>query len=101
MAISDIQHKGSLYALLDGRKVIKQMHQSAVGDLCGFSSDLIVFKKGSLFGIYDESGKIIKQLHQSAVGDFRGVVGPNILFNRGSLVETYDSTGKKINSRHK
>jgi len=63
MAISDIQHKGSYYNVYDGSKKIKDLHAPAAGELCGFSSEIIVCEKGSYFSIYDESGKKINSRH--------------------------------------
>jgi hypothetical protein len=100
MPISDIQLKGSFYNVFDGSKKIKDLHQPTVGELCGFSSDIIVFEKGSYFSVYDESGKRLKELHGATVGDFRSVSGSNILFKKGSYIDTYDLSGKKTNSRH-
>jgi len=100
MAISDVQLKGSYYQVFDGSKKTKDLHQPSVGELCGFSSDIIVCEKGSYFSIYDESGKKLKDLHAPSVGDFRSISGRNILFKKGSYIDTYDISGKKINSRH-
>ena len=100
MAISDIQLKGSFYNVYDGSKKIKDLHAPAVGELRGFSSEIIVCEKGSYFSIYDESGKKLKDLHVPAVGEFRSVSGRTVLFKKGSYIDTYDISGKKINSRH-
>lgn len=100
MAISDIQHKSSYYNVFDGSKKIKDLHAPAVGELRGFSSEIIVCEKGGYFAIYDESGKKLKELHAPAVGEFRSISGRTVLFKKGSYVDTYDLSGKKINSRH-
>lgn len=56
--ISDVQLKGSWYAVFDGNgKKVKDLAASSVGELYGFGSDFIVFLKGSWYSTYDESGK--------------------------------------------
>jgi len=99
MAISDIQQKGSYYNVFDGSKKIKDIPVSSVGELRGFSSEIIVCEKGSYFSIYDETGKKIKDLPVSSAGEFRSVSGRNVLFKKGSYINTYDTSGKKINTR--
>ena len=46
MAISDVQLKNKYYQVFDSSgKKIKEIHETNVGELCGFSSDFMVFKK--------------------------------------------------------
>ena len=99
MAISDVQLKGSWYAVFDddGKK-IKELSCSNVGEFCGHGTDIMVFKKGSWFGAYDATGKKLKEFAEP-VGDFRGVSGRTIIFQKGNWIDTYDLSGKKLNSR--
>lgn len=61
--ILDIQHKGSYYNVFDESMTIKDLHAPTLGELRGFSSEIIVCDKGSFFSIYDESGKKINSRH--------------------------------------
>ncbi len=87
MAISDVQLKGSWYAVFgDSGKKIKDLAASSIGELCGHGTDIIIFKKGSWYGIYDETGKKLKDLAVTSVGEFRSVSGRNVLFKKGNWI---------------
>ena len=60
MAISNIELKNKMYYVYDEKqKEITHNWESTLGELKGFSSELIVFYKSKMFYIYDENLKAI------------------------------------------
>ena len=74
--IADVIRKGSYYQTLnESGKKIKDVHESSVGELQGFTDRFVVFRKGNYFATYDETFRKIKESHESSVGVFKGAAG--------------------------
>ena len=62
MAISDVQLRNNYYQVFDSNgKKIKENHTMNVGELCGFSSEFMVFLRNSYYATYDENFNKIKE----------------------------------------
>lgn len=81
-----------------GRKY-KTLSVSTVGEVMGYSSSIIVTRKGSWYYIYDADGRKVGTMSQSTVGDVIGVAGDTFTSRKGSWIYTWDKSGKKINTR--
>jgi hypothetical protein len=100
MSISDIEVKGPWYYVLDGNgKRTASMAVSSVGELLGFSGNLIVCSKGPWYYSYDATGKKIGTGAVSSVGDFKNVAGSVINFKKGPWISSYDEKFKKQGTR--
>jgi len=101
MAISDVQLKNKYYQVFDSSgKKIEETHETNVGELCGFSSDFMVFKKNKYYATYDENFKKIKEIHETNVGEFRVASGSTVTFCKNKYTATYDKFFKKISERY-
>lgn len=98
--LSHVEHSGSWYYAYDNQgKKIATTSVSSLGDLLGWSSEIIVFKNGSWIYITDAKFKKIKTLSASSVGDVIGVAGNTFTARNGAWIYTFDKTGKKISTR--
>ena len=60
MAISDVVLRNGWYTTLDSNnKKIDEKSENSIGELLGFSSELMVFKKSGWYVVYDERFKKI------------------------------------------
>ena len=98
--ISSVETSGSWIYFYDanGRRY-KTLSASTVGEIKGYSSDIVVTKSGSWIYVYDSEGKRITTLSASSVRDVMGVAGETFTARNGSWIYTFDKKGKKINTR--
>ena len=95
--IADVIRKGSYYQTLnESGKKIKDVHESSVGELQGFTERFVVFRKGNYFATYDETFRKIKESHESSVGIFKGAAGQYMTFVKGNYAVTFDVMLKKL-----
>ena len=76
MPISNVELKNRMYYVYDEKqKEIAHKHQNNVGELIGFSSELIVFYNNKMYYVYDENLKEISHKHENNLSQFKNVVG--------------------------
>lgn len=98
--ISYVERNGSWYKSYDSAgKRITTASASTLGELKGWSSDIIVFKNGSWIYITDAKFKKLKTMSVSSVGDVIGVSGDTFTARNGSWIYVFDKTGKKLSTR--
>ena len=98
--ISYIDNAGSWYHVYDtdGKK-ITTLSSSAVGELIGWSGELIVKKSGVWYKILDPQGKTLKTMSDMSVGTVISVSGSTFTSRSGSWIYVWDKTGKKLATR--
>lgn len=98
--ISHVDTSGSWYHVYDtnGKKITTLANQS-VGELIGWSSEIIVTKSGAWYKIIDPQGKTLKTMAEQTVGKVISVAGNTFTTRSGSWIHTWDKTGKKLSSR--
>lgn len=98
--ISYVETSGSWYHVYDTNgKKITTLANSSVGELIGWSSEIIVTKSGSWYKIISPQGKTLATMAAQTVGTVIAVAGNTFTSRSGSWIHTWDKTGKKLNSR--
>ena len=97
--ISHVDISGSWYHVYDtnGKKITTLANQS-VGELVGWSSEIIVTKSGAWYKIIDPQGKTLKTMAAQTVGTVISVAGNTFTSRSGNWLHTWDKTGKKLSS---
>lgn len=100
MAISDVRLKNNYYEVYDssGKKISDAYYSK--GELLGYSSDTMLFKKDRYFYTYDENFKIIAEKYESSIGEFKNMTGSSINFIKDRYLYCYDKYFKKISERY-
>ena len=80
-------------------KRITTIANSSVGELVGWSSEIIVTKSGAWYKIIDPQGKTIKIMAAQTVGTVISVAGNTFTSRSGNWLHTWDKTGKRLSSR--
>ena len=98
--ISYIDNAGSWYHVYDTNgKKITTLAQQSVGELIGWSAEIIVTKSGSWYKILDPQGKTLKTMSEQTLGTVISVAGSTFTSRSGNWISTWDKTGRKISSR--
>ena len=98
--ISYVEPSGSWYHVYDTNgKKITTLSNSSVGEVVGWSAEIIVTKSGSWYKILDPYGKTLKTMAEQTVGTVVSVAGNTFTSRSGSWIHTWDKTGKKLSSR--
>ena len=91
---------GSWYHVYDTNgKKIATLAQQSVGELIGWSAEIIVTKSGSWYKILDPQGKTLKTMSEQTLGTVISVSGNTFTSRSGNWISIYDKTGRKISSR--
>lgn len=91
---------GSWYHVYDTNgKKITTLAQQSVGELIGWSAEIIVTKSGSWYKILDPQGKTLKTMSEQTLGTVISVSGNTFTSRSGNWISIYDKTGLKISSR--
>ena len=91
---------GSWYHVYDTNgKKITTLAQQSVGELIGWSAEIIVTKSGSWYKILDPQGKTLKTMSEQTLGTVISVAGSTFTSRSGNWINTWDKTGRKIFSR--
>ena len=98
--ISHVDTSGTWYHVYDtnGKKITTLANQS-VGELIGWSSEIIVTKSGVWYKIIDPQGKTLKTMAEQTVGQVISVADNTFTSRSGNWLHTWDKTGKKLSSR--
>ncbi len=95
--ISYIDNSGSWYQVYDTNgKKISTLSSSAVGELIGWSAEIIVTKSGGWYKILDPQGKTLKTMSDMSVGTVISVSGSTFTSRSGSWIFVWDKTDKKL-----
>ncbi|MBR1768154.1 MAG: hypothetical protein IJ742_05525 [Prevotella sp.] len=98
--ISHVDISGSWYHVYDTNgKRITTLANSSVGELVGWSGEIIVTKSGAWYKIIDPQGKTIKIMAAQTVGTVISVAGNTFTSRSGNWLHTWDKTGKRLSSR--
>ena len=98
--ISYIDNAGSWYHVYDTNgKKITTLAQQSVGELIGWSAEIIVTKSGSWYKILDPQGKTLKTMSEQTLGTVISVSGNTFTSRSGSWINIWDKTGRKISTR--
>ena len=98
--ISYVDNAGSWYHVYDTNgKKITTLSSSAVGDLIGWSAEIIVTKSGGWYKILDPQGKTLKTMSDMSVGTVISVSGSTFTSRSGSWIYVWDKMGKKLATR--
>ena len=98
--ISYIDNAGSWYHVYDTNgKKITTLAQQSVGELIGWSAEIIVTKSGSWYKILDPQGKTLKTMSEQTLGTVISVAGNTFTSRSGNWINTWDKTGKKLSTR--
>lgn len=98
--ISYIDNAGSWYHVYDTNgKKITTLAQQSVGELIGWSAEIIVTKSGSWYKILDPQGKTLKTMSEQTLGTVISVAGNTFTSRSGNWISTWDKTGRKISTR--
>lgn len=98
--ISYVEPSGSWYHVYDTNgKKIATLASSSVGEVIGWSAEIIVTKSGSWYKILDPQGKTLKTMSEQTVGTVLSVAGNTFTSRSGSWIHTWDKTGKKLATR--
>ena len=97
--ISYVKNDGSWYHVYDlnGRKITTFAKQS-VGEVVGWSSEIIVTKSGAWYKILDPQGKTLKTMSEQTLGTVISVSGNTFTSRSGNWISIYDKTGKKLST---
>lgn len=91
---------GSWYHVYDTNgKKITTLAQQSVGELIGWSAEIIVTKSGSWYKILDPQGKTLKTMSEQTLGTVISVAGSTFTSRSGNWISTWDKTGKKLSTR--
>ena len=98
--ISYIDNSGSWYQVYDTNgKKSSTLSSSAVGELIGWSGEIIVTKSGGWYKILDPQGKTLKTMSDMSVGTVISVSDSTFTSRSGSWIFIWDKTGKKLATR--
>ena len=98
--ISYIDNAGSWYHVYDTNgKKITTLAQQSVGELIGWSAEIIVTKSGSWYKILDPQGKTLKTMSEQTLGTVISVSGNTFTSRSGNWINIWDKTGRKISTR--
>lgn len=98
--ISYIDNAGSWYHVYDTNgKKITTLAQQSVGELIGWSAEIIVTKSGSWYKILDPQGKTLKTMSEQTLGTVISVSGSTFTSRSGNWISTWDKIGRKISTR--
>ncbi len=98
--ISYVETSGSWYHVYDTNgKKIATLAQQSVGELIGWSAEIIVTKSGSWYKILDPQGKTLKTMSEQTLGTVISVSGNTFTSRSGNWISTWDKTGRKISTR--
>ncbi len=90
---------GSWYHVYDTNgKKITTLAQQSVGELIGWSAEIIVTKSGSWYKILDPQGKTLKTMSEQTLGTVISVSGNTFTSRSGNWISIYDKTGKKLST---
>ena len=91
---------GSWYQVYDtnGKKITTLARQS-VGELIGWSAEIIVTKSGSWYKILSPEGKNLKTMSEQTVGTVISVSGNTFTCRSGNWITIRDKTGRIISTR--
>ena len=90
---------GSWYHVYDTNgKKITTLAQQSVGELIGWSAEIIVTKSGSWYKILDPQGKTLKTMSEQTLGTVISVAGSTFTSRSGNWISIYDKTGKKLST---
>ena len=90
---------GSWYHVYDTNgKKITTLAQQSVGEVVGWSSEIIVTKSGSWYKILDPQGKTLKTMSEQTLGTVISVSGNTFTSRSGNWISIYDKTGKKLST---
>ena len=98
--ISYNDNSGSWYQVYDTNgKKISTLSSSAVGELIGWSGEIIVTKSGGWYKILYPQGKTLKKMCDMSVGTVISVSDSTFTSRSGSWIFIWDKTGKKLATR--
>lgn len=98
--ISYVETSGSWYHVYDTNgKKITTLASISVGEVVGWSAEIIVTKSGVWYKILDPQGKTLKTMSEQTVGIVISVSGSTFTSRSGSWIHTWDKTGKKLATR--
>ena len=98
--IAYVKNDGSWYHVYDTNgKKITTLAQQSVGELIGWSAEIIVTKSGSWYKILDPQGKTLKTMSEQTLGTVISVSGNTFTSRSGNWISIYYKTGRKISSR--
>lgn len=90
---------GSWYHVYDTNgKKITTLAQQSVGEVVGWSSEIIVTKSGAWYKILDPQGKTLKTMSEQTLGTVISVSGNTFTSRSGNWISIYDKTGKKLST---
>ena len=98
--IGDVQQKGSHLYCYDGQREIGRIYLSSSDVFLGFSSAIVVIKKGNHICSCDAKGRELGRFYLSSTDQFRSVIGSNINIKKGRTIVTYDVNGREISRRN-
>ena len=100
IAYVETSSSGSWYHVYDTNgKKITTLAQQSVGELIGWSAEIIVTKSGSWYKILDPQGKTLKTMSEQTLGTVISVAGSTFTSRSGNWINTWDKTGKKLSTR--
>jgi hypothetical protein len=102
MAISRVELKGQYYHTWDenNKEIAEAFIGRDFGNLLGYSSEFILFKRGQYYCTYDERFKPIAEVYDgNGFGNFQNVFGATINFQNGNYIFTFDKFLKKKSER--
>ena len=101
-SISHVEKDGVWYRFYDetGKKYNSQS-SAVLGELKGWSANLVIFQNGAFFYVYDPDLKKLLTCAVATYGDVIAVSGDTFTTQRDDWIYTYDKNGKKLNSRPK
>ena len=101
-SISNVEKDGVWYRFYDetGKKY-KSQSSAVLGELKGWSANLVIFQNGAFFYVYDPDLKKLLTCAVATYGDVIAVSGDTFTTQRDNWIYTYDKNGKKLNSRPK
>ena len=101
-SISNVEKDGVWYRFYDetGKKYNSQS-SAVLGELKGWSANLVIFQTGAFFYVYDPDMKKLLTCAVATYGDVIAVSGDTFTTQRDNWIYTYDKNGKKLNSRPK
>lgn len=99
IAYVETSSSGSWYHVYDtnGKKITTLASQS-VGEVVGWSAEIIVTKSGGWYKILDPQGKTLKTMSEQTIGTVISVSGSTFTSRSGSWIHVWDKIDKKLES---
>lgn len=98
--ISYIDNDGKWYHVYDtdGKK-ITTLSKNIVGELVGWSAEIIVTKSGVWYRVLDPQGKMISSMSEHTLGTVISVSGSTFTCRSGKWITIHDKNCKVISTR--